>query len=69
MRLKLSQTEKNLARLKNHLEKGKKNYIIALEKGQHTFLRVQVNFHSGIATGVKNLTGVDLQDRHGFLFC
>lgn len=29
-----------------------------------TFLSVKINFHSGVATGVKNLTSVDLQDRH-----
>lgn len=30
-----------------------------------TFFGVQVNLHSGVTTGVKNLTSVDLQDRHG----
>lgn len=30
-----------------------------------TFLCVQVNFHSGVSTGVEYLTSVDLQDGHG----
>lgn len=30
-----------------------------------TFLGVQINLHRGVATGVKNLTSMDLQDGHG----
>lgn len=34
-------------------------------KSYSTFLGVQINLHSGVATGVKNLASVDLQDGHG----
>lgn len=38
-----------------------KSYILT----NNTFLGVQVNLHSGVATGVKYLTSMDLQDGHG----
>lgn len=34
-------------------------------KSYSTFLGVQIDLHSGVATGVKNLASVDLQDGHG----
>lgn len=38
-----------------------KSYIIT----NSTFLGVQVNLNRGVATGVKYLTSMDLQDGHG----